>query len=104
MYNFDEKKGIMGNYELYGIYELRLIARNKGVKRPTTKRKAILLDEIKKIDNGELKPYFPKEQGRPNKLIIMDKLRKMKCPTCHILKKYESLITELEKLVKKYKK
>lgn len=52
--------------EEYSIYELRLIARDIGVKSPTTKSRAILIDEIKKIKNNKLKPYFS-TKGRPSK-------------------------------------
>ena len=51
------------------IHKLREIARNIGVKAPTTKKRDELIDEILKIQNGELMPYNPtKKVGRPAKL------------------------------------
>lgn len=59
------------NYEFYddfNIYELRNIAREKGVKLPTTKKKKELIEEIIKLDSGIIKPYVKKtKQGRPRK-------------------------------------
>ena len=51
------------------IYKLRDIARNIGVKAPTTKKRDELIEEILKIQNGELMPYNPtKKVGRPAKM------------------------------------
>ena len=58
----------MDIYKNYSIYELRNIGRNKGVKNPTTLRRADLINEINKIDRGEVLPYVKKtKQGRPTK-------------------------------------
>lgn len=55
-------------YNNFSIYELRNIAREKGVKLPTTLRKKDLIDEIIKLDKGIIKPYFrTSKQGRPCK-------------------------------------
>jgi len=55
-------------YNNFGIYELRNIAREKGVKSPTTKKREILIEEIIKLDCGKIKPYIKKtKQGRPCK-------------------------------------
>lgn len=59
------------NYNIYndfGIYELRNIAREKGVKSPSTKKKNELIEDIIKLDSGVIKPYVNKtKQGRPCK-------------------------------------
>lgn len=58
------------NYNQLGIYELRNVAREIGVKRPTTFKKADLIEQIEQIETGELKPYVKKtKQGRPAKQI-----------------------------------
>lgn len=56
------------NYDNYSIHILRTIARGKGVKSPTTKRKSQLISEIELIDKGIQKPYVPCiKHGRPAK-------------------------------------
>lgn len=60
----------MLDLEKYSIYELRIIARNLGVKSPTTKRHQQLVDEINKISKGDIAPnHFPKK-GRPYKATL----------------------------------
>ena len=53
------------NYERFGIYDLRTIARRLGVHSPTTKKKKQLIEEIKKIKSGKLKPVELSKVGRP---------------------------------------
>lgn len=56
------------NYDNYSIHVLRNIARGKGVKSPTTKRKSELISEIELIEMGLQKPYVTSnKQGRPAK-------------------------------------
>lgn len=56
------------NYDNYSIHVLRNIARGKGVKSPTTKRKSELISEIELIEKGLQKPYVSNgKQGRPAK-------------------------------------
>ena len=58
----------MEYYENLNIYELREIARKKGVKCPTNKNRNYLIKEMLKIDNNEQEPYVNKtKQGRPVK-------------------------------------
>ncbi len=54
-------------YESLGIYDLRNVAREKGVKSPTTKKRQELIDEILKIDRGEQEPHVKRGRGRPEK-------------------------------------
>ncbi|MEG1500065.1 MAG: hypothetical protein RR400_03265, partial [Clostridia bacterium] len=55
-----------------GIYELRELARRTGVYSPTTKKSAVLIEEIKQIRAGKLLPFFPtKKLGRPPKNIYI---------------------------------
>lgn len=48
----------MQDLEKCSIYELRIIAKNLGVKSPTTKRHLKLVDEISKILKGDIAPNF----------------------------------------------
>ena len=48
-----------------GVYQLREYARDKGVAKPTTKTKPVLIEEILKISKGELAPVKPSKKGRP---------------------------------------
>lgn len=63
--------------ELYKltVHELRVRARALGVKSPTTKRQKELIDEILKIQSGELEPYTTK-MGRPVKAGIKSEILK----------------------------
>lgn len=54
--------------EQLGIYELRTLARNMGVSSPTTKRRDVLISEIKEIKAGKKKPNFNNKLGRPVKV------------------------------------
>ena len=56
--------------EKLGIYELRTKARNVGVKAPTMKKREVLIDEILKIENGEIAPTKTK-MGRPPKNVFI---------------------------------
>ena len=47
-------------YERINFHELRKYARKIGVKAPTTLNKATLIEEIKKVERGEVKPVFKK--------------------------------------------
>lgn len=70
-YDIIYKKGeFMNSYEELGIYELRAIAREVGVRYPTTYKKSALILKIENIKNGMEKPYFKtSKQGRPAKNI-----------------------------------
>lgn len=54
--------------ENLGIYELRALARDVGVKSPTTKKQKELVESILKIQNGEVKAITT-NKGRPPKKI-----------------------------------
>ena len=58
--------------ENYSIYDLRTIAREVGVKAPTTLRKQELLDEILLISSGKKQPSSPSKRGRPIKKLGID--------------------------------
>ena len=55
------------NLNKLGIYALRTLARKVGVNSPTSKKKEVLIEEIKSIKNGSLKPNFNNKFGRPVK-------------------------------------
>lgn len=58
------------NYENLGIYELRKLAREIGVKSPTSLRRAELIEKINAIESGAEQPYVNKSHvGRPTKEI-----------------------------------
>ena len=51
-------------YDYYCLYDLRKIAKEKGVPNPTTYRKKDLIKQITQIDDGKIKPRFS-NKGRP---------------------------------------
>lgn len=51
-------------YDNYCLYDLRKIAKEKGVPNPTTYRKRDLIKLMLQIDDGKLKPCFS-NKGRP---------------------------------------
>ena len=53
-------------YEM-NIHVLRNIAREVGVKSPTTLTKKALIDEILQIESGNKQPCIPTKKGRPPK-------------------------------------
>lgn len=55
------------NIEELGVYELRELARKLGVKSPTTKKIGQLKQEIKLIQNGQMKGVNTNKIGRPPK-------------------------------------
>lgn len=58
----------MEEYEKLGIYQLRILARQLGVKDITLYKKSDLIDKIKDIVSGKTKPYIKTtKQGRPAK-------------------------------------
>ncbi len=78
-------------YEQFGIYELRNIARDKGVKSPTLLNKNALITQIMEIDNGSFEPTFrTTKQGRPFKPISLPDIDGT-CLDCPIYKKIKEL-------------
>ena len=63
MHAMRAKRQIM--YKNFNIHELRKIARNIGVKCPTSLKKTELIIQIEKIKNGKQQPYFNNGKGRP---------------------------------------
>lgn len=58
----------MKTYEDLGIYDLRAIAREMGVKSPTTLKRNELINAIEEIKNKKVEPYHKKtKKGRPYK-------------------------------------
>ncbi|MBR2330222.1 MAG: Rho termination factor N-terminal domain-containing protein [Clostridia bacterium] len=53
-------------YEM-NIHALRNIAREVGVKSPTTLKKKELIDEILQMESGNQQPCIPTKKGRPPK-------------------------------------
>lgn len=61
------------DYEKLCIYELRKLAREIGVKSPTSLKRAQLLEKIKAIESGIEQPYIKKSnKGRPVKQLNFD--------------------------------
>lgn len=55
-----------------GIFELRQIGREKGVKSPTTLRRNDLISQILGVQSGKIKPWVkPNLKGRPPKTITI---------------------------------
>ena len=60
----------MSKYDDLGIFELRAIGREIGVKSPTTYKRDELIKNIENIEKGIIEPYRKtKRQGRPAKNI-----------------------------------
>lgn len=55
------------NIDELGVYELRELARKLGVKSPTTKKIAQLKEEIRLIQNGQMRGVSTNKIGRPPK-------------------------------------
>ena len=51
-------------YKNINIFELRMIAREKGVRCPTTLNKPQLIEQLAKVENGEIAPYFKQSGGK----------------------------------------
>ena len=62
-------------FQLYemNIHDLRNIAREVGVKAPTTLTKKVLIDEIIQIESGNKQPCIPTKKGRPPKSNAVNK-------------------------------
>ncbi len=52
------------------VYTLRNVAREVGVKAPTTLKKSELINEIERIQRGEKQAKIPDTRGRPVKSLI----------------------------------
>ena len=52
------------------VYDLRNVAREIGVKAPTTLTKQALIEEILQIESGKKQPSAPTKRGRPIKNYI----------------------------------
>ena len=57
------------NLKEISVYSLRNLARQIGVKSPSTLNKDALIDEIIEIKSGRKEPYFSSKSGRPTKAI-----------------------------------
>ena len=89
----------MAKYENYCVYELRNFAREVGVKAPTTKTKFEIINEIRRIEKGEIKPYIPKVRvGRPFKNIKFEN-KKQFIEDCMIM--LENFCFDLLRVIKK---
>lgn len=58
------------NLKEINVYSLRSLARQIGVKSPTTLNKDALINEIIEIKSGKKEPYFSSKVGRPTKAIV----------------------------------
>lgn len=75
-------------FENLGIYDLRNIARQKGVKNPTTKTRNELVKEIQVIEQGIQKPFFNhSNRGRPFKKIDLPSVTIFDCEHCPLYQK-----------------
>ena len=97
-------------FENLGIYEIRKIAREKGVYSPTKLRREKLIEQIIKVDSGEIKPYQKKSKGRPPKYVSTPKMKVYDCGKCEALQKMLEMIdmvklplTQLVELLEFYK-
>jgi hypothetical protein len=60
--------------EKMGIYDLRNLGREVGVKSPTSKAKKEIIDEIIKIKTGLMEPAPKSKKGAPPKSSYMGKI------------------------------
>lgn len=60
--------------EKINIYTLRNVAREIGVKSPTSLTKPLLIEEILQIQSGQSKPSQPSKRGRPIKNSLEDRI------------------------------
>lgn len=68
----------MNKYEDLGIYQLRVVAREIGVKNATIYKKKDLIKKIIDIEKGKTKPYKKTtKQGRPAKDLNMEEIKKI---------------------------
>ena len=58
------------NLKEINVYSLRSLARQIGVKSPSTLNKDALINEIVEIKSGKKEPYFASKVGRPTKAIV----------------------------------
>ena len=64
----EKNEKLQNNLQELGIFQLRNLARQVGVKLPTTFKKAELIQKITEIVQGEKEPFFRKDKkGRPTK-------------------------------------
>ena len=86
------------------IYELRNYGRLVGVKNPTNKTKAVLIEEIELIRAGTLEPSMSSKKGRPPKVKLQinedDELitKKLLSNFLTDLKLIKERLSELDKL------
>lgn len=77
------------NYNDLRIYELRDFARSIGVRQSTTKTKSELIEAIKDIESGKVKPFKTIHGRKPINSVLIESNTKLK------------LHNEIEKLRKK---
>jgi hypothetical protein len=54
-----------GELEKINVYTLRNLARDIGVKSPTSLTKPLLIEKILQIQSGKSQPHEPSKRGRP---------------------------------------
>ena len=83
------------------VYTLRNIAREIGVKSPTTLTKQSLIEEILQIESGKRKPCEPSKRGRPSIDCLENKGNKilLEIREKHALKKQiiDCILKEIER-------
>ena len=88
-------------YDNYCLYDLRKIAKEKGVPNPTTYRKQDLIKQILQIDDGKIKPCFS-NKGRPTtKKIELTLSPNNAINVLETISKMKELLDLLEKQFKK---
>ena len=88
----------MRKYEDLGFFELRAIASELGVKNPTKRKKANLIEAIDDVSTGKVEPFKSTERrGRPPKNINVKIIREENQIDNYL--NYENL----EEIIKGYK-
>ena len=90
----------MDSLDKYCIYELRCIAREKGVKCPTKLKKKELIKEIHLIEKGKKQPYVKEKVGRP--VGFIRQFNTNPCSDCDINKKYNDILKGIVEYISKF--
>ena len=93
----------VGDYSKINFHELRLYARQIGVKKPTTYNKKELIEKIKQIEKGQVAPVVEK-RGRPIKQSLFAKQKEFSSNKREIMFEIRQVIGIMEDLYDKVAK
>ena len=95
------------DYSKTNLHVLRTYAKEIGVKSPSVYTKSVLIEKIKGVESGKIKPFFSK-RGRPTSETSLTALSGEKAISKQrltlIVSEIKKLLTNLEKEIEKLKK